>query len=77
MQKAGFNTFSLHNKDIFLDMLTDSGVNAMSDDMLAEMMRSDDAYAGSESFFRMQRKLEACILKETPAGGLGAHLNAA
>ena len=31
MQEAGFNTFQLHNKDIFLDMLTDSGVNAMSD----------------------------------------------
>lgn len=58
MYDAGFNTFQLHNIDIFMDMLTDSGVNAMSDDMLAEMMRPDDAYAGSESFFRMQRKLE-------------------
>lgn len=58
MYEAGFNTFQLRNKDIFMDMLTDSGVNAMSDDMLAEMMRPDDAYAGSESFFRMQAKLE-------------------
>ena len=58
MQEAGFNTFQLHNKDIFMDMLTDSGVNAMSDEMLARMMAPDDAYAGSESFYRMQAKLE-------------------
>ncbi len=57
MQKAGFNTFQLHNGDIFMDMLTDSGVNAMSDKQLAGMMTPDDAYAGSESFFRMQDKL--------------------
>ena len=35
IQKAGFNTFLLHNGDIFMDMLTDSGVNAMSDNMQA------------------------------------------
>ena len=58
MKEAGFNTFQLHNGDIFMDMLTDSGVNAMSDQMLAGMMTPDDAYAGSESFFRMRDKLE-------------------
>ncbi len=58
IKEAGFNTFQLHNGDIFMDMLTDSGVNAMSDNMLAAMMRPDDAYAGSESFFRMRDKLE-------------------
>ncbi len=58
MYAAGFNTFQLHNGDIFMDMLTDSGVNAMSDNMLAAMMRPDDAYAGSETFFRMRDKLE-------------------
>ena len=58
MREAGFNTFQLHNGDIFMDMLTDSGVNAMSDQMLAGMMTPDDAYAGSESFFRMRDKLE-------------------
>ncbi len=57
MRKAGFNTFRLHNGDIFMDMLTDSGVNAMSDKMLAGMMMPDDAYAGSESFYRMRAKL--------------------
>ncbi len=58
MKEAGFNTFQLHNGDIFLDMLTDSGVNAMSDIMQSAMLRADDAYAGSETFFRMQNKLE-------------------
>ena len=58
MKEAGFNTFQLHNGDIFMDMLTDSGVNAMSDKQLAGMMTPDDAYAGSESFYRMRDKLE-------------------
>ena len=58
MKEAGFNTFQLHNGDIFMDMLTDSGVNAMSDHMLGAMMVADDAYAGSETFFRMRDKLE-------------------
>ncbi|MBQ1281122.1 MAG: tryptophanase [Oscillospiraceae bacterium] len=57
MREAGFNTFQLRNRDIFMDMLTDSGVNAMSDNMQAAMMRADDAYAGSETFFRMKDKL--------------------
>ena len=55
--EAGFNTFQLHNKDIYMDMLTDSGVNAMSDRMQAAMLTADDAYAGSETFYRMQRKI--------------------
>ncbi len=57
MEQAGFNTFLLHNGDIFMDMLTDSGVNAMSDNMQAAMLRADDAYAGSETFYRMNDKL--------------------
>lgn len=58
MKEAGFNTFQLHNGDIFMDMLTDSGVNAMSDNMQSAMFRADDAYAGSETFYRMQEKLK-------------------
>lgn len=57
MKEAGFNTFMLHNGDIFMDMLTDSGVNAMSDNMQSAMLRADDAYAGSETFYRMNKKL--------------------
>lgn len=58
MKEACFNTFQLHNGDIFLDMLTDSGVNAMSDRQLSAMMVADDAYAGSETFYRMADKLK-------------------
>ena len=53
MEQAGYNTFLLRSRSIFLDMLTDSGTNAMSDNQLAAMMQSDDAYAGSESFYRL------------------------
>ena len=56
--EAGYNTFLLKNKDIFLDMLTDSGVNAMSDRQLAAMMVADDSYAGSATFTRLTDKLE-------------------
>lgn len=53
LQEAGYNTFLLRTRDIFLDMLTDSGTNAMSDNQLAAMMVADDAYAGCESFYKL------------------------
>ncbi|HHU31114.1 MAG: tryptophanase [Zhaonellaceae bacterium] len=53
IEEAGFNTFLLRTRDIFLDMLTDSGTNAQSDHQLAASMESDDAYAGSESFYKL------------------------
>lgn len=57
MKKAGNNTFLLQNKDVFMDMLTDSGVNAMSDRQQSAMMIADDSYAGSETFTRLDNKL--------------------
>lgn len=57
IQAAGSNTFLLRNSDVFLDMLTDSGVNAMSDKQYAAMMLADDSYAGSETFFRLEKTL--------------------
>lgn len=57
MQEAGHNTFLLQNRDVFLDMLTDSGVNAMSQDQQAAMFTADDAYAGSATFTRLHDKL--------------------
>ncbi|HEX2954696.1 MAG TPA: tryptophanase [Bacillota bacterium] len=64
MNKAGNNTFLLKNRDVFLDMLTDSGVNAMSDRQLAAMMESDDSYAGSETFTKLEQKIRAIFGKE-------------
>jgi tyrosine phenol-lyase len=55
--EAGNNTFLLQNRDVYLDMLTDSGVNAMSDNQLASMITADDAYAGSATFTRLADKL--------------------
>lgn len=57
IREAGNNTFLLKNEDIFLDMLTDSGVNAMSDRQLAAMMVCDDSYAGSATFTRLENKV--------------------
>jgi tryptophanase len=58
IEKGGYNTFQLNTKDIFLDMLTDSGTNAMSDNQIASMLQSDDAYAGSQSFYRMEKAVQ-------------------
>ena len=58
LKEGGFNTFRLQTTDVFLDMLTDSGTNAMSDNQLAAMLRADDAYAGSQSFVRLQKAVE-------------------
>jgi len=55
--EAGNNTFLLKNNDVYLDMLTDSGVNAMSDKQLAAMMEADDSYAGSATFTKLENKV--------------------
>ena len=54
IQAAGNNTFLLQNSDIYMDMLTDSGVNGMSDLQFAAMMQADDSYAGSATFQRVK-----------------------
>ena len=56
--EAGNNTFLLNSSDVFMDMLTDSGVNAMSDRQQAAMMMADDSYAGSDTFLRLHSKLK-------------------
>ena len=58
IQAGGFNSFLMSTRDVFLDMLTDSGTNAMSDQQVASMLTADDAYAGSQSFERAQKAVE-------------------
>ncbi|MGK7397518.1 MAG: tryptophanase [Candidatus Cyclobacteriaceae bacterium M3_2C_046] len=62
--EAGFNTFLLNTKDIFMDMLTDSGTNAMSDNQISSMLQADDAYAGSQSYTRLEESIREVFNKE-------------
>lgn len=64
LEEGGYNTFLLNTLDVFLDMLTDSGTNAMSDNQLSAMMRADDAYAGSQSFIRLQKAVDDVLGKK-------------